>query len=307
MRTDGAPDGWLVIDKPPGISSNGVVGVVRRITGTKVGHAGTLDPLATGVLPIALGEATKTTAYAMSGRKRYRFRVRWGVARATDDCEGDVVAESASRPSRSAIEGVLPRFTGTIQQSPPPYSAIKVSGHRAYRLARAAETPVLASRAVDIAELRLVAVPDRDHADCEALVGRGTYIRALARDLGAALGTFAHVAQLRRLSVGRFTAERAISLDSAVARRHSLCTSGYLLPIETALDGIPAFALTATEAARVRCGQRVTPHDTELRAVLNRLTEGTVASVWFEGAVIALAKVENGRIRPIRVINRREG
>ena len=175
------------------------------------------------------------------------------------------------------------------------------------RLARAAETPVLASRAVDIAELRLVAVPDRDHADCEALVGRGTYIRALARDLGAALGTFAHVAQLRRLSVGRFTAERAISLDLAIARRHSLCTSGYLLPIETALDGIPALALTATEAARVRCGQSVTPHDTRVRAALDRLTEGTIASVWFEGAVIALAKVENGRIRPIRVINRREG
>jgi len=306
MRTDGAPDGWLVIDKPAGISSNRVVGVVRRLTGAKVGHAGTLDPLATGVLPIALGEATKTTAYAMSGLKHYRFRVRWGVARATDDCEGDIVAESASRPSRSAIEEALPRFTGTILQSPPPYSAIKVGGRRAYKLARAAERPILAARPVHIAELRLVAVPDRDHADCEALVGKGAYIRALARDLGAALGTFAHVVQLRRLSVGRFTAERAISLDSAIARRHSLCATGYLLPIETALDGIPALALTATEAARVRCGQSVTPQDIEVRAVLDRLTEGTVASVWFERVLIALAKVENGCLRPVRVINRRE-
>ena len=306
MRTDGAPDGWLVIDKPPGVSSNQVVGVVRRLTGIKVGHAGTLDPLATGVLPIALGEATKTTAYAMSGQKRYRFRVRWGVARATDDCEGDIVAESSSRPSRSAIEEVLPRFTGTILQSPPPYSAIKVGGHRAYKLARAAVTPVLAARLVQIAELRLVTLPDRDHADCEALVGKGTYIRALARDLGAALGTLAHVAGLRRLSVGRFTAELAISLDSAIARRHSLGASGYLLPIETALDGIPALALTATEAARVRCGQSVTPHDTRVRAALDRLTEGTIASVWFNRAVIALAKVENGYLRPVRVFNRRE-
>src|SRR6516164_5721098 len=158
MSGDRGPHGWLVIDKPQGLSSSRVVEMIRRLTGTKVGHAGTLDPLATGVLPIALGEATKTTAYAMSGRKRYRFRVRWGVARATDDCEGDIVAESVSRPRRSAIEGVLPRFTGTIQQSPPPYSAIKVSGHRAYKLARAAETPVLAARLVQIAELRLVTV-----------------------------------------------------------------------------------------------------------------------------------------------------
>ena len=162
-----------------------VVEVIRRLTGAKVGHAGTLDPLATGVLPIAFGEATKTVAYAMSARKRYRFRIRWGIARTTDDREGAIVAECTSRPSRAAIEAILPRFTGTILQSPPPYSAIKVDGRRAYALARAATPPALPARPVQIAALRLIAVPDRDHADCEALVGKGTYIRALARDLGA--------------------------------------------------------------------------------------------------------------------------
>jgi len=304
MRADGAPHGWLVIDKPLGLSSSRVVGVVRRLTGAKAGHAGTLDPLATGVLPIALGEATKTTAYAMNGRKCYRFRIRWGVARTTDDSEGEIVAESASRPNQAAIEEVLPRFTGTILQSPPPYSAIRVGGRRAYRLARAAAPPSLRARAVHIARLKLIAIPDRDHADCEALVGKGTYIRALARDLGVALGTFSHVAELRRLSVGCFTVEQAISLDSAIEHLHSSSALGYLLPIETALDGIPAVALTAAEAARLRCGQRVTPHDTDVREKLGCLIEGTVVSIWCDRAVIALARVENGGLRPARVINR---
>jgi tRNA pseudouridine55 synthase len=304
MPADGGLHGWLVIDKPLGLSSNHVVKVIRRLTGTKVGHAGTLDPWATGVLPVALGEATKTTGYAMTGRKCYRFRVRWGVARTTDDREGAIVAESASRPSWTAIEAILPRFTGTILQSPPSFSAIKLGGRRAYALARAATPPALKARPVQIAALRLIAVPDRDHADYEAVVGKGTYIRALARDLGAALGTYAHVAELRRLSVGRFTEGQAISLDSVVERRHSLDASGYLLPIETALDDIPALALTAAEVARLRCGQRVRPHDTGVQAHVDRLEEGTVVSAWCDRAVVALARIENGRLQPARVINR---
>jgi len=301
---DRGPHGWLVIDKPQGLSSNRAVEIIRRLTGAKVGHAGTLDPLATGVLPIALGEATKTVAYAMAGRKRYRFRVRWGIARATDDREGEIVGECSLRPSREAIEAILPLFTGTILQSPPTYSAIKVDGHRAYALARAHRPRALTARPVQIAALRLIAVPDRDHADCEALVGKGTYIRALSRDLGIALGTFSHVAELRRLSVGRFTEEQAISLDSVVERRHSLAASEYLLPIETALDDLPALALSAAEAARLRCGQRVTPHDIGVRAHLDRLDEGTVVSAWHDQALIALAKTENGGLQPARVINR---
>src|SRR6266481_8870172 len=200
-HADRVLNGWLVVDKPQGLSSNRVVELVRRLTRTKVGHAGTLDPLATGVLPLALGEATKTVAYAMSSCKRYRFRICWGVARATDDCEGAIIGESTSRPSREQIEAILPRFTGTVLQAPPVYSAIKVDGRRAYALARASTPPALPHRLVQIAALRLIAVPDPDHADCEAVVGKGTYIRALARDLALALETVGHVVELRRLAV----------------------------------------------------------------------------------------------------------
>jgi tRNA pseudouridine55 synthase len=304
MLDDRALDGWLVIDKPPRLSSNQVVQRIRRLTGTKVGHAGTLDPLATGVLPLALGEATKIVAYAMSSRKCYRFRVCWGVARDTDDREGAIVGESSSRPSREEIEAILPRFTGTILQSPPVYSAIKVGGRRAYALARAATPPTLRRRLVQIAALRLIAVPDRDHADCEALVGKGTYIRALARDLAIALGTLGHVVELRRLSVGPFSEAQAISLDSVAERRHSLAASGYLLPLETALDNIPGLALTADEAVRLRRGQRVTPQDVVVRAHLDRLDEGSVVAAWHAQAVVALARIQNGGLRPARVINR---
>jgi tRNA pseudouridine55 synthase len=260
--------------------------------------------LATGVLPIAIGEATKTTAYAMAGRKRYRFRIRWGVARSTDDREGEIIGESSSRPCRAAIEAILPRFVGTIRQVPPAYSAIKVSGRRAYALARQDAPPVLPPRLVDIVSLRLVAKPDRDHADCEALVGKGTYIRALARDLGAALGTFAHVAELRRLSVGPFTENEAVPLDFITERGHISETYGCLLPIEAALDDIPALVLSETEAAQLCNGQRVTPGDPGEWADFDRLDEGTVVGAWHNRALVALARIENHCLRPVRVINR---
>jgi tRNA pseudouridine55 synthase len=304
MKDDGGPHGWLVIDKPLGLSSHRVVEIIRRHTDRRVGHAGTLDPLATGVLPIAIGEATKTTAYAMTGRKRYRFLVRWGVARATDDLEGEITGECAARPSREAIEAALPRFVGTIRQHPPTYSAIKINGSRAYKLAREDKQPVLPMRTVEVAELRLIAVPDSDHADCEALVGKGTYIRALARDLGAALGTFAHLTQLRRLSVGRFTESQAVTLDLLTAQGHISGDCRYLLPIETALDDIPAMVVTATEAARLRSGQKVMAGDARTEADPGRLREGAIVGAWHDQGVVALARIENGLLRPVRVINR---
>lgn len=304
MTGNGGLAGWLVIDKPLGLTSNRVVEVVRRRTGGKVGHAGTLDPLATGVLPIAIGEATKITAYAMTGRKRYRFRIRWGVSRATDDREGEVTGECLTRPSREEIEAILPAFTGAILQRPPAYSAIKINGRRAYQLARSGKPPMPPVRPVKIAELRLTAIPDRDHAECEALVGKGTYIRALARDLGAGLGTLAHVAELRRLSVGRFTESQAIALDSIAERGHIATDCGFLLPIETGLDDIPAFALTGIEAAQLRSGQRVTPGEPGALARLDRLKDRAVVGAWHDQALVALARIEDGRLRPIRVINR---
>jgi tRNA pseudouridine55 synthase len=303
MSADRGLHGWLVIDKPLGLTSNRVVERIRRSTGAKAGHAGTLDPLATGVLPVALGEATKTVAYAMNGRKCYRFRIRWGVARTTDDGEGEIVGESPARPDRAAIEAILPRFTGTIAQSPPAYSAIKVGGRRAYTLARAGTPPSLSARPVEIAGLRLLEMPDRDHADCEAVVGKGTYIRALARDLAAALGTVGHVAALRRVSVGPFTEAQAISLESVGDHQHIVAVGGHLLPIEAALDGIPALALAAAEADRLRCGQRVTPCHPAGRAQFDRLDSGTIVSAWHNDALIALARVEDDGLRPLRVVN----
>jgi tRNA pseudouridine55 synthase len=302
MRAEGGPHGWLVVDKPLGLSSSRVVERVRRATGAKAGHAGTLDPLATGVLPVALGEATKTIAYAMTGRKRYRFRIRWGVARATDDREGEILAESPSRPSPEAIEAILPRFVGTIQQVPPAYSALKVNGRRAYALARNNAPPAMMPRLVEIRELRLLGAPDPDHADCEALVGKGTYIRALARDIGAALGTFGHIAELRRLSVGRFAEGQAVALDFIAEQGHILAQTGCLLPIETALDDIPAVALSEAEAARLRCGQRLVRSASEWAECCN-FDQGSVVGAWHNGALVALASVEHRCLRPLRVIN----
>jgi tRNA pseudouridine55 synthase len=300
MRNGGL-HGWLVVDKPSGMTSSRVVEFVRRRAGTRVGHAGTLDPLASGVLPIAIGEATKTTAYAMTGRKRYRFRIRWGIARSTDDGEGDIVGECAVRPNGSEIEATLPGFIGTILQTPPAYSAIKVNGHRSYALARANRPAALSQRPIEIAELRLIAVPDREHADCEALVGKGCYIRALARDLGTALGTFAHIAELRRLSVGPFSIDQAIALDSIVERGHISSEWRYVLPLETALDDIPALALTAEETARLRCGQKIATDNALPDSA--RCGDNAIVGAWHDRALVALARIEEGCLRPIRVFN----
>jgi tRNA pseudouridine55 synthase len=303
MPAERSRSGWLVIDKPAGITSSRVVVRLRRATGVKAGHAGTLDPLATGILPIALGEATKTIGFVSKAAKRYRFRVRWGIATETDDSEGEIAAESPVRPDSTTIADALPAFTGTIQQRPPPYSAIKIAGRRAYALARAGKPPRLAERPVDIFELKLTALPDPDHADFEALVGEGTYIRSLARDLGEALGTLGHITALRRLSVGRFGEAQAISLDLATALGHSLFASGHVLPIEAALDDIPALALTADEAARLRHGQPIALAGFGEGTCLDRLDDGTIVGARHDQLLIGLARIENGRLRPVRMIN----
>lgn len=303
MPADGGPHGWLVIDKPEGVTSNHVVGRVRNKLAVKVGHAGTLDPLATGVLPLALGEATKTAQYVVAGRKSYRFRVRWGIARDTLDSEGRIVAETAHRPGRAEIAAVLPRFIGLVQQIPPAHSAIKVGGRRAYRLARAGDPPRLAARPVEIAGLALVAIEDRDHASFTAVVGKGTYIRVLAYDLACALGTLGHVVALRRLSVGRFGEAQAIPLDFVDRHRRNLAASGHLLPLEAALEDIPAVPLTATEAAHLRQGRPVQPGGPDSREKLDRLAPGTVVTARCGGAVIALARVAGDRLKPVRIIN----
>ena len=296
-------NGWIVLDKPAGVTSSQAVAAVRRhLDAAKAGHGGTLDPLATGVLPVALGEATKTVSWAMEGRKLYRFTLRWGEARDTDDAQGQVVATSPVRPTAAAITAALPAFTGTIQQRPPDYSALKVAGERAYDLARAGVAFDLAPRPVVVDRLALTGVPDPDHADFEALVGKGTYVRALARDLGAALGTHAHVVALRRHAVGRFTLERAISLDNLAALGHSAAALEHLLPVETALDDIPALALTEAEASALRCGRSVTPLSPFDRARIDQFSDGAMVCATSGGRLVALAAIEAGEIRPVRVL-----
>jgi len=207
--------GWVVLDKPVGMSSTYAVSVVKRLFQAKrAGHAGTLDPLASGLLPIALGEATKTVPFVMEGRKVYRFTVRWGEERDTDDAEGRITASSAERPTAEAIAALLPRFTGQITQVPPRYSAVKIAGERAYDLARDGEVVDIAPRPVEIHRLELIETPDRDHATLVAECGKGTYVRALARDLGRALKCLGHVAALRRTAVGPFGEDVASTLEA---------------------------------------------------------------------------------------------
>jgi len=297
-------NGWVVVDKPGGITSTQVVGRVRRLyDARKVGHGGTLDPIATGVLPIAMGEATKTVSYAMDGIKSYRFTLRWGQRTETDDSEGAVVETSDHRPSEAEIRAVLPQFAGDIEQVPPLYSAVKVSGQRAYDLARAQEDFDLPPRTVTIYAFDLVATPDRDHATFEVTCGKGTYMRSLARDLGQALDTVAHIVELRRLRVGPFTESGAISLESLEAFGHSPAALEQVLPVEAALDDIPALALSETEASRLRCGQPVSLIARTNRERIRELSNGTIVFATAGGKPVALARYEAGDIHPVRVLN----
>lgn len=295
--------GWIVLDKPVGMTSTHAVAVLKRLFAAKrVGHAGTLDPLASGALPVALGEATKTVPFVVDGRKTYVFTLRWGEERDTDDAEGRVVAASAVRPDAAAIEALLPRFVGTIAQVPPRFSAVKIAGERAYDLARDGEAVELKPRTVDIYRLALVAVPDADHAVLAAECGKGTYVRALARDLGRLLGSLGHVAALRRNRVGPFGESDMISLERLEALCHRAASgegnlADLLLPLETALDDIPALAVSPAEAARLRRGQAVL-----LRGRDASLSHGMV-QVASCGEIVAIAGVDRGEVVPRRVFN----
>jgi len=253
--------GWIALDKPYGMSSTQALGKLRWLfNAEKAGHGGTLDPLATGLLPIALGEATKTVSYAMDGRKIYHFRAQWGSQTNTDDLEGQTTAQSVSRPSQISIESILQQFTGEIMQAPPAFSAIKIAGERAYDLARAGAAPEMVARPVTVETLRLIDASNADYADFEVVCGKGTYIRSLARDMGRVLGCFGHVSKLRRTQVGPFTQNQMISLELLEEISHRDGTEALqkaLFPIETVLDGIPALAVMGSDAAKLRQGQQV--------------------------------------------------
>jgi tRNA pseudouridine55 synthase len=302
-------DGWLILDKPAGITSAAAVGRAKRLfNASKVGHAGTLDPMATGVLPLAFGEATKTVPYVMDADKTYRFTVRWGAETATDDSEGQVTATSPARPSREQILAILPLFHGEVLQVPPVYSAIAVGGRRAYQRARAGEEVELPPRHVRIERLVLEGLVGPDRAVFFVRCGKGTYVRSLARDMARALGTLGHLVALRRLAVGRFDETVAIPLAKLETLGHSAAALAHLQPVETALDDIPALAVTEAECLRLRQGQSVrvaqgapgrqggSPDASRL--VRARLVEGNA-----RGRLVALAVLENDVLRPLRLIN----
>jgi tRNA pseudouridine55 synthase len=295
--------GWLAVDKPLGLTSTQVVAEVRRATGAaKVGHGGTLDPLASGVLPIALGEATKTVQYVMDGAKIYRWQVRWGESRATDDGEGAVTGVSDRRPARAEIEAVLARFTGEIWQVPPVYSAVKVAGERAYDLARAGAPPDLTPRCVRIDRMTLLDQPDIDHADFETVAGKGTYVRALARDIAQALGTLGYVSRLRRVACGPFHEGNAISLETLREVGQGPALRSHLLPVETALDDIPALALTEAEARRLQGGVALPLVRLALSSSQDRLATNGLVRAMVERRLVALARIADGDVRAVRVI-----
>lgn len=286
-------DGWLVVDKPVGPSSAHVVARARRaLDARKAGHAGTLDPLASGVLAVAFGEATKTVPVAQEGAKRYRFTVRLGQATETDDAEGEIIAESAARPSDDEIAEALMAFEGEIMQVPPAFSAVKIGGERAYAIARGGQgAPALAPRPLTVHAIALVDRPDPDHAVIEMTCGKGGYVRAVARDLGRALGCHGHVSALRRTAAGPFTLAQAVGW-AALDPGEEATTA--LLPVEAGLAGLPMIPVTADGAAALRRGAATPPAG----AVAADITDAWAAE---DGSAVALVTVEGGLLRPSRV------
>lgn len=296
--------GWLVLDKPAGMGSTEAVSKVKWLyKAQKAGHAGTLDPLASGMLPIALGEATKTVPYVMEGAKVYRFTIAWGEERTTDDLEGPVVRSSDRRPSEEEIRALLPRYTGIIMQTPPQFSAVKVDGERAYDLAREGETVEIAAREVEIGRLELVAVPEPGRAVLEVECGKGTYVRSLARDMGRDLGCYGHVADLRRTEVYPFEARHLVTMqaleeaaqNAASEEERFAALDALLMDIAAALEGLPEVALSDEAASRLRLGNPV--------IVRGRDAPVEAPEAWASarGRLVAIGAVEAGMFKPKRV------
>ena len=301
-RRKGRPvSGWLILDKPAELGSTQAVARVKRLfDSAKAGHAGTLDPLASGMLPVALGEATKTVPYVMDGTKTYRFTVAWGEERGTDDLEGEVTARSDDRPDEAAIRSALDRFVGSIEQVPPAFSAIKIDGARAYDLARGGERPEIPARTVEIHRLELLDRPDADHAVFEVDCGKGTYVRSLARDLGRALGCFGHVSALRRTRVEPFSAEDMVPMETLETTAGDQ-TDGYdaldglLIDTVAALDCLPHVSVGDDAAARIRLGNAVILRGRD--APIN----ADEACATARGRLVAIGVIDRGTFKPKRV------
>ncbi len=289
--------GWLVVDKPAGITSTAVVNKVKwALSAQKAGHAGTLDPDATGVLAVALGEATKTIPLIADALKCYRFRVAFGAATDTDDASGRVIATSALRPTEAEVEAALAGFRGAIRQVPPQYSAVKVDGDRAYDLAREGETLDLAPRDLWVDGLTVIVRPDADHLDLEMVCGKGGYVRSIARDLGAALGCLGHVLWLRREWSGPFRAGQGVTLDQIDAEARTEALDARLLPLETALSALQEFPATPEGAARLKNGNP--------GQVIAHADWGCEGWASLDGQAIAIGQYRGGELHPARVFNR---
>jgi tRNA pseudouridine55 synthase len=293
-------DGWLIIDKPPRLTSTDVVNRVRRaLDARKAGHGGTLDPLATGVLPIAFGAATKTVPYVMDGTKLYRFTLRFGEARDTDDADGSITAVSPARPTDDAIRAALSRFRGDIMQVPPAFSAVKVAGERAYDMAREGRPPALAPRPARVDLFELIERPDPDSAIFEVASGKGVYMRSLARDLAIACGTLGHIAALRRLRVGPFAESQAVPLAAVL---ESDAAANLLLPVVTALTDIPGLTLTEAEAKGLTHGRAISLVDLMGRIPGTADPSGGLVRAMAGARCIGLARLQDGWMKPERML-----
>lgn len=288
--------GWVILDKPVGMGSTQCVGKVKWLyQAAKAGHAGTLDPLASGMLPLALGEATRTVPYIMDGEKTYRFTIAWGSETNTDDLEGEVVNTSDKRPSQEGILGILPKYTGEIQQVPPQFSAIKIDGERAYKRARDGEEVEIEARSVSIHSLKLVS-SDENTATFETLCGKGTYVRALARDIGRDLECFGHISYLRRTSVGPFLEEDMVSLEKLIDLEGDLAgLDGELFTTGTALDDVLEIPVTKEQVHRLRLGNSIVLRG---RDAIAQADEAFASS---GDELIAIGEVDRGQFKPKRV------
>ena len=289
--------GWLVVDKPAGPTSTAVVNKVRwALDAKKAGHAGTLDPEATGVLAVALGEATKTVPYITDALKAYEFTVRLGVATNTDDAEGEVLETSDLRPDDEEIKAALAQFIGDIEQVPPQFSAVKIDGERAYKRARDGEEMELAARPLYVESLLLIDRPDADHVTLEMVCGKGGYVRSIARDLGRALGCLGHVRELRRIWSGPFDAADGLTLDQIDALARTPELDAHVLPLEQGLADLPEVKATAEGATRLRYGNpgMVIAHDVEY---------GDECWASFDGQAVAVGRFKAGELHPSRVFN----
>ena len=292
-------NGWLIVDKPRDMGSTQVVNLTRRLFNAKKnGHAGTLDPFATGILPIAFGEATKLLPYVTDGRKEYEFVIQWGKATNTDDSEGEIISESEKIPSRQEILDVIPAFIGQVKQSPPAYSAIKINGPRAYQLARKGEDVVIPERVIEIYDLELLEELPNHQARFRVECSKGTYVRTLGHDLAVKLGTCGYLQELRRTKCGQFGLESKILLENIKNIVHSDALKEILLPLETSLRDIAEIAVSEADADKLRKGQGVSPRAYKVQNLI-----GQEAAAFYDESLVAIVRIEEKRISPLRVFN----